>query len=142
MRRANVAILAMVLGAVGAGCAVPDDSDGGSGGSSAGKPDLKVTAKKILKEFEDNEAAADGKYKDKTLQVSGTVSKIDTELLDDEQYVIQVGAGTDFDIFTVNCDDQSSDDVSSLKKGKAITVIGEFEDGGDLGIELDNCSIA
>ena len=103
---------------------------------------MKVEAKTILKEFEENEAAADGKYKDKTLQVTGVVAKVDTEIMDEDEYVVQVGAGTDFDFITVNCDDQSSEAVSSLKKGDDITVVGDFEDGGDLGVELENCKIA
>lgn len=114
----------------------------GSGDTSTSKPDVKVTASQILKEFEENEAAADGKYKGKTLQVSGVVAKVDTEFIDEDEYVVQVGAGGDFDFLTVNCDDQSSDAVSSLSKGDDITVVGDFEDGGDLGVELDNCKIA
>lgn len=115
--------------------------DSGSGDKSTSKP-VKVEASQILKEFEENEAAADGKYKDKTLQVTGVVSKVDTEFIDEDEYVVQVGAGTDFDFITVNCDDQSADAVSSLKKGDDITVVGDFEDGGDLGVELKNCKIA
>lgn len=107
---------------------------------STPKP-LKVEAKTLLKEFEENEAAADGKYKGKTLQVTGVLDKVDTEIFDDSQYVARVGAGTAYDFITVNCNDQSADDVSSLKKGQDITVIGKFDDGGDLGVELKNCTI-
>ena len=80
-------------------------------------------------------------YKGKTLEVFGVVAKIDTELLDDEEYVVQIGGGGDFEFITVNCDDQASEDVASLKKGNDIVVIGDFEDGGDLGVELKNCTI-
>jgi hypothetical protein len=41
---------------------------------------LAVTAKQILKEFEDNEAAADAKYEGKRIKVTGIVDKIDTEI--------------------------------------------------------------
>jgi hypothetical protein len=107
----------------------------------AEKP-MKVEAKKILKEFDENEAAADGKYDGKVLQVSGVVDKIDTEVWDDDQYVIRVGAGTQFDFITVNCNDQSQSDVTSIKKGQDITVVGKFDDGGDLGVELKDCKVA
>ena len=55
------------------------------------EPDvIKVTAAKILKEFEDNEAAADLKYGDhQLLEVTGFVSKVDTELFHDDRYVIK-----------------------------------------------------
>lgn len=141
MKRAITALLLAGLGLTVAGCEVPEDG-GGSGSKSSGKPDLKVQASKVLKEFENNEAAADGKYKNKVLQVSGVVDKVDTELLDDEQYVVRVGAGSQFDIITVNCNDQSSKDVTKIKKGQKIIVIGKFDDGGDLGVELKDCRIA
>lgn len=107
----------------------------------AAKHAMPVKAKAILAEFEANEAAADLKYKGKTLKVTGIVDKIDTEFLDEDQYVIQIGGGSDFEIFTVNADDQSQADVASIKKGQKITVVGEFEDGGDLGVELKNATI-
>jgi hypothetical protein len=125
-----------------------------SGGGSEPKPDyanaasgdakvetVKVKAAAILKEFEDNEAAADAKYDGKVLTVTGTIDKIDTEFFDDSEYVIQIGGGSDFELWTVNADDQSQDDVASLKKGDRITVTGEFEDGGDLGVELAHAEI-
>ena len=121
------------------GCAAGGSESSSSG--KIGKPDMKVPAQKILKEFESNEAAADGKYKNKTLQVSGVVSKVDTDFLDDEKYIVQVGAGTAFDVWTVNCNDQTSKAVAKIKKGQKITVVGSFEDGGDLGIELKPCRV-
>ena len=138
MKRAIVALLVAGLGFLAAGCEMPEEGDSGS--KSASKP-VKVQAKQILKQFEDNEAAADGKYKGKNLQVSGVVDKVDTELLDDEQYVVRIGAGSDFELTTVNCNDQSSSDVSKIKKGQKITVVGGFDDGGDLGVELKDCKI-
>lgn len=106
----------------------------------AEKP-VKVEAKRLLKDFEENEATADGKYAGKTLQVSGEVNKVDTEIWDDEQYVVQVNGGGDWDFLTVNCNDQSQSDVASIKKGQDITVVGKFDDGGDLGVELKDCTI-
>ena len=95
----------------------------------------------ILQEFEENEAAADAKYDGKVLQVTGVVNTVDTEILDDSEYVINIGTGSDCDVWTVNADDQSQDTVASLTKGDKITVIGEFEDGGDLGVELEHAEI-
>jgi len=103
---------------------------------------MKVRAATILKDFEDNEAAADAKYKDKTLRVTGIVDKVDTEFIDEDQYVIQLGGGGDFEITTVNCDDQTPSVAAKIKKGDRLTVLGEFEDGGDLGIELKGCKLA
>jgi tRNA_anti-like len=140
VKRVIASFAVVGLGFLATGCAVPEDG-GSAGGKSNSKADVKVEAKKILKEFEENEAAADGKYKNKTLQVSGFVDKIDTEFIDDDEYVIQLGGGSDFELFTVNCDDQSSKDVAPIKKGKKLVVVGDFEDGGDIGVELENCRI-
>lgn len=142
MKRAIVAMLVAALAFVAAGCEVPEASgDPAKGSKKNNSKPIKVQASKILKEFEENEAAADAKYKGKTLEVSGFVDKIDTELLDDEEYVVNVSDGNEYAIFTVDCDDQKSKDVTPLKKGQKITVVGNFEDGGDLGVDLDNCSI-
>lgn len=104
---------------------------------------IKVAAAKILKEFEGNEAAADLKYGDhQLLEVTGFVSKVDTELFHDDRYVIQVsGPDYEYAFTTVNCDGQSAEDVAKLKIGQQITVGGDFQDGGDLGIELGGCHI-
>ena len=142
MKRAIVSLLIAGLGFFAAACDVPEDSDAaGSESKGNAEPDMTVPAKRILKDFENNEAAADSKYKGKTLKVTGVVDKVDTEFLDDEEYVVQVGSGAQFAVWTVNCDDQSSKAVSSLKKGDDITVVGGFEDGGDLGVELEGCRI-
>lgn len=102
---------------------------------------VKVRAADLLKAFEDNELAADDKYKDKTLEVSGRVNKIDTELLDDDKYVLMVGSGGEFEFLTVNCHDVPKSQLSALKTGQNVTVIGEFDDGGDLGVELQDCEV-
>jgi hypothetical protein len=104
---------------------------------------IKVTAAKILQEFEDNEAAADLRYGDhQLLEVTGFVSKVDTELIHDDRYIIRV-AGPDYKyaFATINCDGQSAEDVANLKVGQKITVGGDFQDGGDLGIELGGCHV-
>jgi hypothetical protein len=102
---------------------------------------LKVRAAKILKDFDSNEAAADAKYKGKHLRITGVVGKVDTELIDDNQYVIQIGGGGDFEIVYVNCDDQTSAVAAKIHKGQQVTVTADFEDGGDLGVEVKNCKL-
>ena len=100
-----------------------------------------VTAKHILADFEDNEAMADAKYSGKTIEVTGVVDKVDTEFWNDEEYVIQIGEGGDWVVWTVNCDDQPADVAAQISRGATITVRGEFEDGGDLGVEMKGCEI-
>lgn len=103
---------------------------------------LAVSAKQILQEFDDNEAAADAKYTGKTIAVTGIVDKIDTEIWNDEQYVVQLADGSDFVFATVNCDDQTNKVAATIKKGQKVTATGEFEDGGDLGVEMHGCVLS
>jgi hypothetical protein len=103
---------------------------------------VAVEAADILKEFESNEAAADLKYEGETLQVTGNVAKVDTEFWDEEQYVVQLDSGRRWDILTVNCNDMAANDVAKLTKGSTATVVGQFDDGGDLGVELSDCTLA
>lgn len=118
------------------------ESDNADEPKNIGKPDVTVKAGAILKEFEANELAADEKYKGKVLKVSGKVAKVDTDFLDEDTYILQVGTGSDFEVFTVNCNGAPKDQLASLKPGDPVTVIGAFDDGGDLGIELDDCRVA
>ncbi|WP_243059457.1 OB-fold putative lipoprotein [Nocardioides sp. SR21] len=148
---ATAAVIGIAAVSSGGGSSDPSESavdkavaashaKGGEAKADAPKP-VSVDADVILKEFEENEAAADAKYDGKVLKVTGVVASIDTELFDDSEYVINIGTGSDWDVWTVNADDQAQDAVASLKKGDDITVIGEFEDGGDLGVELAHAEI-
>lgn len=103
--------------------------------------DIKVTAGEIIEEFDSNELAGDQKYKGKTVEVSGVVEKIDTELLDDDKYILNITDGGDFEIFSVTCHDMPTDVLSTLQVGSSIKVIGDFDDGGDLGVDLKNCKV-
>jgi hypothetical protein len=106
------------------------------------KPEaVAVKAAQIVKEFEDNELAADTKYKGKTLKITGVVDNIDTDIFDDEKYILSLGGGGDFEFLFVNCNDMSTDELSTLNKGQTVTVIGEFDDGGDLGVEVKDCHL-
>lgn len=96
----------------------------------------KVTAKEMLADFEANEAAADAKYKGQTLEITGIVEKVDTEWLDEDEYIVQMANGERFALWTVNANDMSAEEAATLTKGQEITIIGQFDDGGDLGVEI------
>lgn len=104
--------------------------------------DVKVTAGAIIKEFEENELAADQKYKGKTVEVSGVVEKIDTELFNDDKYLLNITDGGEFEFLSVTCHDMDTQVLSTLNVGNPVKVIGDFDDGGDLGVDLKNCKLA
>lgn len=107
------------------------------------KPEVvKVSAGKLIKDFEDNELKADAKYKGKTLKVTGVVDEIDTELFDEEKYILNMDDGSEWNILTVSFHDIPTDELSDLDAGDKVTVIGDFSDGGDLGVTINNAHVA
>lgn len=110
--------------------------------AKAAAPDVvKVEAAKLLADFESNEAAADLKYKGKTLQVTGHVAKVDTEFFDKDQYVVRLDNGEKYSFLNVNCNDISATQAAAVAADSTITVRGMFQDGGDLGVEIKGCEI-
>jgi hypothetical protein len=101
---------------------------------------MPVQADKLVKEFERNELAADAKYDGKTLRVTGRIDKIDTDVWDDEKYILRLGKKWSF--INVNCNDMPTDQLATLKQGQTVTVVGKFDDGGDLGVEVADCTLA
>ena len=49
--------------------------------------------------------------------------------------------GSDFVLWTVNCNEMSAKEAAKVSKGEQVTVIGEFDDGGDLGVEIANAHL-
>lgn len=102
---------------------------------------VKVQAGQMLDEFDGNEAAADAKYVGKVVEVTGNVAKVDTEFFDNDRYVIRLDNGDDFAFLSVNCNDVSADVAAKVQSDSDVTVRGEFDDGGDLGVELKDCTV-
>ncbi len=106
------------------------------------KPDVvKVSAGKLIKDFDDNELKADAKYKGKTLQVTGVVKEVDTELFEEDKYILRMDDGAQFSFLSVDFHGMSIDELSSLDTGDKVTVVGEFSDGGDLGVDINDAHL-
>lgn len=56
--------------------------------------------------------------------------------------MVQHDSGRRWDILTVNRNDMAANDVAKLTKGSTATVVGQFDDGGDLGVERSDCTLA
>lgn len=101
---------------------------------------LKVTAVQLAEDYKANEIAAEAKYKNKPLEISGLVGDIGKDILDTpyitfqtEQYAI---------INQVQCMFSKSDEqiLASLSKGQRVTVTGEVS--GKMGnILVKGCQI-
>lgn len=98
---------------------------------------ISVTASQLVSEYKQNEIAADSKYKDKTLEVSGTVGSIAESF--GKQYVTLKSEDI---IISVQCFLKSSESekAATLYQGQSVILQGK-NDGMSLNISLSNCAI-
>lgn len=100
------------------------------------KPDFKVEASIIQKEFEENEATATSKYLNKIIEVSGQVQSVKQG----DGFASSINLKTGSEMSSVICTFSSSDDISGLAVGRDITVRGECS-GFLMDVLLNNCVI-
>jgi hypothetical protein len=100
------------------------------------KPDFIITATALLKEFEDNEAAASAKYINKIVELTGTVATVKPA----ENNIVNISLVTESDLSSVICTFAAISDPSSVKTGDVITLRGECS-GFLMDVLLNNCAI-
>lgn len=103
------------------------------------QPPIKITAKNLTKEYEENELAADGKYKDKQLAVSGKVSNI-AETFGNVTVSLEGFNG----VVSVMCsfEESEKENVAKLKKGQNVILKGKGDGStGGLYVGLEACKI-
>jgi hypothetical protein len=102
-------------------------------------PPLKISALQLSEEYNANKVAADQKYEDKILEVSGTIDSIGKDILDTPYVTLK---GREFSIFGVQCmfDKSQEDKLAKLVKDQSITITGKVS--GELigNIILRNCN--
>lgn len=126
----NLLLVLSLLLFAGLACDAPKDDGGKTADTSTSEtteatPDEKaveISATALTKAYEENELAADEKYKGKTLEVSGTVSNIAETL---GSYTVQL-KGHNI-VLTVMCSFEESEksNIAKLKKGQKATLIGK-----------------
>lgn len=101
---------------------------------------MEVAASDLIKEFQDSEFTADKKYKGKTLKITGgAVTSIDAQILNDENYDVSFNGGQDFEFLSITCSNVADKYLDTLEPGQDVTVVGKFDDGGDLGVVMKSC---
>ena len=99
------------------------------------KVDYEISARDLYSAFEQNEVAADNKYKGKKLAVTGVIEDIGNDILNDSYITLKTGNL----IGDVQCY-LDKKEVAKLSKGQVITVIGKCTGlFGNVG--LKNCRI-
>lgn len=142
-----VIVVIAVIGSAG-GSETPNPTDPGATISSSSAETTKqteapeeiieISAAELFAAYDENEVAADNKYKGKKLKITGTVEDIGKDILDDTYITLDCGEL----IFSIQCyfaNDQLSA-VAELKKGDTITLIGVCK--GETGnVIIKNCEI-
>jgi tRNA_anti-like len=137
--RAVTMLFALSLVAVAA-CSKPRAS---SPPAELPKPAATLTADELLAEYQKNEVGADQKYKDKLIQVTGTVAGIKKAPL--LGYFVGFGSERDADSYDIMCflHPSAESDAGKLKIGDKATVIGLCQGkAGGLQLNLRQCVIA
>lgn len=101
---------------------------------------IKVTASQLYSDYEANEVAADAKYKDKKVEITGTISSIGKDLMDTPYVALVVSPNNP--VFSVQCMFKKGDEsqLAALAKGSDITLKGKV--GGKLGnVLINDCSL-
>lgn len=86
---------------------------------------IEVTAIKLSEEYDANKVAADAKYKDRRLKVTGIIDGIGKDILDDPYVTLE---GMPNRLFGVQCMFPKSKEqkLINLKKGQEITLVGKI----------------
>ena len=104
--------------------------------TSDSNPSVTISASKLYKEYNENEIAADEKYKGKIIEVTGVIRDIGNDIMDNA-YITLVGNEYFGDI---QCYFNEKSVVAKLSKGKRITVIGSCS-GLMMNVQINNCIV-
>lgn len=134
----GIIVLLIIIGAASSGN--KNNSASNSSTSQAQRPAeqaIKVSASKLLSDYEANEVAADETYKGKSVQISGTIKNIGKDILDTPYVTLE----SDNPILSVQCMFDKSDNakLAKLSQNQKIMLTGRVS--GKLGnVLLKECS--
>jgi hypothetical protein len=126
MKYGGGAVLAVIVLAIAAPAAKTAKGTSNSSpveASQGRSPALAVDAVKLWQDYEANEVAADGTYKGKILQVTGIVSSIDKDFMDN--VVLRLKSPNPIMGTMARLEKSESGKAAGLSKGAAITLICE-----------------
>ena len=98
------------------------DTDGGAKKIASASPDYVLSANSLYSAYESNSVAADARYEDKIVKVSGTVKRIGKDITD-TAYIVLGGSGFLDGVQCMLTKGQESI-VSRVSKGNYITLKG------------------
>ena len=131
---ASSALLAVFIGLAGGSV----DTDSGAQKVASQAAAYTLTADQLYSEYDSNQVAADAKYKDKVVEISGSIGGIGKDITD-TAYVIIGGTGM---LNGVQCMFPKGQEtaIGNLSKGQQITAKGEVS--SKIGnVLVRNCTI-
>lgn len=126
-------ILFIVIGSIG-GDKTPTTTQQTNNNSTASTPReveqpvvlTRVTASQLAKEYKANGVSADAKYKNRTIEISGTVKSISRDILDDAYITLNGDANSFTDVQCMfSADDEGA--LLNLSEGSQVVVQGEVD---------------
>jgi len=99
------------------------------------EPAISITASELIAAYDENEVTADGKYKNKNLEVTGTIASIGSGI-NDPYIVLRDGDS----YIGVQCYFENQSKLAELKKGDQITIKG-IGKGKLLNVNVEKCKI-
>lgn len=106
--------------------------------TEATTPAITVSPDQLYADYEANEVAADLKYKDKVLIVTGTVNDIAKDITD--EIYVTINTGEMFGSIQCFFATSHTNEAAGLKKGQTITIKGKCE-GKMMNVLLRGCSL-
>lgn len=132
-------------------CFLPETSTEPTDGSthsvteSTTEPIVELSAKEVIKAYQQNEINASKKLKCRYIKVTGYVNQVsrsDNLFLEDGYYVyIDYGNAYDFNTICCLLNEESVDAASEFKPGDKITIIGRCEGFETIHINMHDCDI-
>lgn len=108
------------------------------------KDDVNVIIEDIeafTAEFDNNAVAADEKYQNQIIQITGYIQNIDEDILG-QKYVTVWSEKDAITLKSTQCyfDDDDVNQITSLNKGDTVTIIGKYK-GNQIGVILEKCQV-
>ena len=98
---------------------------------------IEVSARALLKEYENNEPAAQAKYKGKRVAITGVVESVALDLFDNP--FVSISGGERFAFQTIHCEPENDKAANRLNKGQKILAIGSVGSEVIGSVMLEDC---
>jgi len=144
MHKIVAAAVVVLLSLVSVGCCKSkgSSSSSSSGASDPGPAETPTTVKisTLLSDYKNNEVRADGVYKGKLIQTSGSANDIKKDIMGG--MYVTVGTGKSFEIPVVQCQlgENEAKKAANLNKGDKVTVRGRVT-GLLMNVQVEDCEI-